>query len=184
MSERILIIEDEAAIQAVLYELLTSQGYEVVVSGDGLDGLTKFREQNFSLVLLDIMMPKIDGFTVCEAIRRESSTPVIMLTALDEEEAQIRAFERNADDYITKPFSLKLVLMRIEAVLRRCREAKASKDVLCHRNIRLDATGHAVWLGRGSGLPDPHRIQPVGVVPAQPRPGVHPRQPAQSGMGL
>ena len=146
MSERILIVEDEAAIQAVLYELLTSQGYEVVVSGDGLDGLTKFREQNFSLVLLDIMMPKIDGFTVCEAIRRESSTPVIMLTALDEEEAQIRAFERNADDYITKPFSLKLVLMRIEAVLRRCREAKASKDVLCHRNIRLDATGHAVWL--------------------------------------
>ena len=116
MSERILIVEDEAAIQAVLYELLTSQGYEVVVSGDGLDGLAKFREQYFSLVLLDIMMPKIDGFTVCEAIRRESSTPVIMLTALDEEEAQIRAFERNADDYITKPFSLKLVLMRIEAV--------------------------------------------------------------------
>lgn len=156
MSERILIVEDEAAIQAVLYELLTSQGYEVVVSGDGLDGLTKFREQNFPLVLLDIMMPKIDGFTVCEAIRRESSTPVIMLTALDEEEAQIRAFERNADDYITKPFSLKLVLMRIEAVLRRCREAKASKDVLCHRNIRLDATGHAVWLDG-----DPVSLTPI-----------------------
>lgn len=117
MSERILIIEDEAAIQAVLYELLTSQGYEVVVSGDGLDGLAKFREQYFSLVLLDIMMPKIDGFTVCEAIRRESSTPVIMLTALDEEEAQIRAFERNADDYITKPFSPNVLVARIKANL-------------------------------------------------------------------
>ena len=75
MSERILIIEDEAAIQAVLYELLTSQGYEVVVSGDGLDGLAKFREQYFSLVLLDIMMPKKSGLQVLQELRRQGNPP-------------------------------------------------------------------------------------------------------------
>ena len=90
MSGKLLIIEDEAAIQSILSELLTDAGYTVEVAGDGLEGITKFREQSFSLVLLDIMMPKIDGYTVCEMIRRESKTPIIMLTALDEEEAQVR----------------------------------------------------------------------------------------------
>ena len=101
MSGKLLIIEDEAAIQSILSELLTDAGYTVEVAGDGLEGITKFREQSFSLVLLDIMMPKIDGYTVCEMIRRESKTPIIMLTALDEEEAQVKAFELKVDDYIT-----------------------------------------------------------------------------------
>ena len=122
MSERILIIEDETAIQSILVALLTDAGYTTEVAGDGLEGITKFREKPFSLVLLDILMPKIDGYTVCEMIRQESNVPVIMLTALDEEEAQIKAFELQADDYITKPFSVKLVLMRVEAVLRRAKE--------------------------------------------------------------
>ena len=122
MSGKLLIIEDEAAIQSILSELLTDAGYTVEVAGDGLEGITKFREQSFSLVLLDIMMPKIDGYTVCEMIRRESKTPIIMLTALDEEEAQVKAFELKVDDYITKPFSVRLVRMRVEAVLRRVQE--------------------------------------------------------------
>lgn len=111
MKERILIIEDEKAIQDVLYDLLTDAGYEVFLAGDGLEGLSLFRSQAFALILLDIMMPKIDGYAVCELIRQESGVPVIMLTAMDDEEAQIRAFELKVDDYITKPFSLKLVLM-------------------------------------------------------------------------
>ena len=122
MSEQILIIEDETAIQSILSELLTDAGYEIEVAGDGLEGITKFREKTFSLVLLDIMLPKIDGYAVCEMIRKESNIPIIMLTALDEEEAQIKAFELEVDDYITKPFSVKLVLMRVEAVLRRVQE--------------------------------------------------------------
>lgn len=132
MSGKLLIIEDEAAIQSILSELLTDAGYTVEVAGDGLEGITKFREQSFSLVLLDIMMPKIDGYTVCEMIRRESKTPIIMLTALDEEEAQVKAFELKVDDYITKPFSVRLVRMRVEAVLRRVqeRENKELADVL------------------------------------------------------
>ena len=119
MSERILIIEDETAIQSILVALLTDAGYTAEIAGDGLEGITKFREKPFSLVLLDILMPKIDGYTVCEMIRRESNVPVIMLTALDEEEAQIKAFELQADDYITKPFSFKEMVCRVNAQIRR-----------------------------------------------------------------
>lgn len=129
MKEHILIIEDEKAIQSVLYELLIEAGYLVTLADDGLEGLSQFRKQTFSLVLLDIMMPKIDGYAVCEIIRRTSDIPIIMLTAMDEEEAQVKAFELQADDYITKPFSLKLVLMRIEAVLRR---TKAKSENIPH----------------------------------------------------
>ena len=83
MKEHILIIEDEKAIQSVLYELLIEAGYLVTLADDGLEGLSQFRKQTFSLVLLDIMMPKIDGYAVCEIIRRTSDIPIIMLTAMD-----------------------------------------------------------------------------------------------------
>ena len=146
MNERILIIEDETAIQSILSELLTDAGYEIEVASNGLEGVTKFREKPFSLVLLDILMPKIDGYGVCEIIRQESSIPIIMLTALDEEEAQVKAFELKVDDYITKPFSVKLVLMRIEAVLRRAKEqnAHAAETILIYGKIRLDRDAHLV----------------------------------------
>lgn len=145
MKEHILIIEDEAAIQSILSELLTDAGYKVTTASDGLDGITKFREQRYSLVLLDIMMPKIDGYTVCQLIRSESDVPVIMLTALDEEQAQIKAFELRVDDYITKPFSLNLVLLRVEAVLRRSRQTETPK--LSWGNIRLDPVSREVFSG-------------------------------------
>lgn len=144
MKERILIIEDEKAIQDVLYDLLTDAGYEVFLAGDGLEGLSLLRSQAFALILLDIMMPKIDGYAVCELIRQESGVPVIMLTAMDDEEAQIRAFELKVDDYITKPFSLKLVLMRIEAVLRRIREKTENQKILTAHGIELNADSYEV----------------------------------------
>ncbi|MGN1027306.1 MAG: response regulator transcription factor [Faecousia sp.] len=149
MSEHILIIEDEAAIQSILSELLTDAGYKVTTASNGLDGITKFREQHYSLVLLDIMIPKIDGYTVCHLIRSESDVPVIMLTALDDEQAQIKAFELKADDYITKPFSLALVLLRIEAVLRRSRKAEVPEESekLSFQNILLDPVSREVFRG-------------------------------------
>lgn len=125
MYKKILIIEDEAAIQKILTEPLTFAGYKVTVASNGLEGINKFHEQDFHLVLLDIMLPKIDGYTVCEMIRQESPIPIILLTALDTEDAQIKGFDKLADDYITKPFSIKLVLKRVEALLRR-----TSPDVL------------------------------------------------------
>ena len=145
MKKHILIIEDEKAIQSVLYELLVDAGYEVSLAGDGLEGLMLFRAKSFSLILLDIMMPKIDGYAVCELIRKESEIPIIMLTAMDEETAQIKAFELRVDDYITKPFSLKLVLMRIEAVLRRIRGKMEDQKILSANGIELNTESRAVY---------------------------------------
>lgn len=148
MNEQILIIEDEAAIQSILHELLVDAGYRVEIANDGLEGISKFQSNSFSLVLLDIMLPKIDGYTVCEIIRKKSNIPIIMLTALDEEQAQIKAFELKADDYITKPFSLKLVLMRIEAVLRRVKEQNTHEqdNTITYQNVCLEINSHMVFV--------------------------------------
>ncbi len=129
MDKRILIIEDEAAIQKILSEPLSFEGYEVTAASDGLAGINAFREQEFDLVLLDIMLPKIDGYTVCEMIRQESQIPIILLTALDTEDAQIKGFDKLADDYITKPFSIRLVLKRMEALLRRASREPVSETI-------------------------------------------------------
>lgn len=153
MPKKILIIEDELPIQSVLKELLIDAGYEVVTANDGVEGISAYHSGKFDLVLLDIMMPKLDGYRVCKMIRQESATPVIMLTALDEEEAQIKAYEMQADDYITKPFSVKLVLLHIEAVLRRSIAKQETTgqchldngtDILYYRDIRLDTAGMSV----------------------------------------
>ena len=95
---RILVVEDEDDIQKILKNYLIDQGYTVTLAYDGVDGIAKFHNGEFDLVLLDVMMPKIDGFGVCELIRRESNVPIIMLTALDEEAYQIKGFDMNADD--------------------------------------------------------------------------------------
>ncbi len=146
MAQKILIIEDETMIQSILRELLSDAGYEVTIAGDGMAGLACFQQQRFDLVLLDIMLPRMDGYAVCKAIREAGSTPVIMLTALDEEDAQIKAFEMQADDYITKPFSIKLVLLRVEAVLRRTSTAKAADqtNILRFRQITLNPESREV----------------------------------------
>lgn len=152
MPRKILIVEDELPIQSVLRELLVDAGYEVAVASDGMEGAELFRRGNYDLVLLDIMMPKLDGYGVCKAIRASGNTPVVMLTALDEEEAQVKAFELQVDDYITKPFSVKLVLLRIEAVLRRAAEGQDG-STLWYRQIRLDLDAMEVWVsGEPIGL--------------------------------
>ena len=136
MNEKILIIEDEEAIQRILSEPLTFAGYKVTTASDGLEGINAFHARAFDLILLDIMLPKIDGYTVCEMIRQESQVPIILLTALDTEDAQIKGFDKLADDYITKPFSIKLVLKRVEALLRRT-SSNALSDTIRYKEITL-----------------------------------------------
>ena len=143
MKERILIMEDETAIQSVLYELLTDAGYEVSLASDGLEGISLFQSQSFSLILLDIMMPKIDGYAVCEFIRKKSRIPIIMLTAMDEEEAQIRAFELQVDDYITKPFGMMELVSRVKAVLRRS-SRNEKKDEIVVGQLKIYPNKHKV----------------------------------------
>ena len=152
MDKKILIIEDELAIQKILSEPLTFSRYKVTTASDGLEGINLFHKQNFDLVLLDIMLPKIDGYTVCEMIRQESQIPIIILTALDTEDAQIKGFDKLADDYITKPFSIKLVLKRVEALLRRApREPmpdyiRYKEIILCEAERKVTVAGTEVTL--------------------------------------
>lgn len=123
--QKILIVEDDLAIQALLHDFIQEAGYEVTLASDGVEALSYFSERSFDLVLLDIMLPKIDGYGVCEVIRRKSNIPIVMLTALDAEENQIKGLDLEADDYITKPFSITEVMARIKANIRRNTEYAA-----------------------------------------------------------
>ena len=145
MDRKVLIVDDEKNIVDIIAFNLKKEGYQVITASDGEEGVRKTFEENPDLILLDIMMPKIDGYAVCEFIRKKSRIPIIMLTAMDEEEAQIRAFELQIDDYITKPFSLKLVLMRIEAVLRRIKEKSEKQKILSAQGIELNKDSHEVY---------------------------------------
>ena len=119
MAISVLIVEDDRNIAELLQMYLEKEGYAVTTANDGGQGLSKFRAIKPDLVLLDVMMPVMDGWSVCKAIRAEAQTPVIMLTAKGETEDKVNGLKIGADDYITKPFEMKEVLARIEAVLRR-----------------------------------------------------------------
>ena len=119
MAISVLIVEDDKNIRELLQMYLEKEGYAVTVAGDGGQGLTKFRTIKPDLVLLDVMMPVMDGWAVCRNIRAESQTPIIMLTAKGELDDKVAGLKSGADDYITKPFEMREVLARIEAVLRR-----------------------------------------------------------------
>ena len=142
MAKTVLIVEDDRNIADLLRLYLEKEGYEVVIALDGLKGVEKFREVHPSLVLLDVMLPGMDGWGVCRTIRSESKTPIIMLTAKSETEDKVSGLKQGADDYMTKPFEMKEVLARIEAVLRRSGiepEKAARKLVFDKLIIDMDA---------------------------------------------
>lgn len=137
--EKILIVEDDFDIQELLQNFLQEAGYQTAVAKDGLEAVSMFSKEGFHLILLDIMLPKIDGFTVCELIRRQSQIPIIMLTALSGEEEQIRGLDLQVDDYITKPFSMPVLVRKIGAVLRRSRRGQEEgHQTLVYRNLVLN----------------------------------------------
>lgn len=145
MSKTILIIEDEKAIQNIIKAFLEDAGYTTVLADDGLEGIEQFHKCSPDLVLLDLMLPKIDGFAVCELIRKESSIPVIMLTARDDDDSQMKGFDALADDYITKPFTMPLIMRRIEAVLRRTEQGNQTENTVIHyKEISLDIDSFTV----------------------------------------
>lgn len=134
--ERILIVEDEERIREMILEYISPQGYEVHEAEDGKKALELFKVHNYSLIILDIMLPKIDGWSVCREIRRTSSVPIIMLTARGEEYDKLFGFELGVDDYIVKPFSPKELLARIKAIIRRSR-----KEVDANVNHKISYEG-------------------------------------------
>ncbi|MDB8792486.1 response regulator transcription factor [Romboutsia sp. 1001216sp1] len=136
MSESILVIEDDSDIQELIVEFLGSKGYKIDSANDGVEGIQKFKEKEYDLIILDIMMPNLDGHSVCKMIRKNSNVPIIFLTALTDESDQIKGFDLECDDYITKPFSFKLLIKRVEAVLRRT--SQTSSDCLIFEDLKLD----------------------------------------------
>lgn len=151
--KKLLIVEDEPDIQELLEAYLHDAGYETTIAGDGVEALAKFQKDKFDLILLDLMLPKIDGFGVCEFIRRESNVPILMLTALDGEQEQLRGFRMEIDDYVTKPFSMPILLQKIRAILRRTSAEKEENRCLRYRDLTLDLDGmEAVLAGRSLDL--------------------------------
>ena len=144
--QKILVVEDDIDIQDILKNYLTDAGYEVVIADDGVDGIAKF-DDTISLVLLDIMLPKIDGYGVCEVIRQKSQVPIIMLTALSDEENQLKGFKQQIDDYIPKPFSPKILLCKIAAILRRRTTENQNPSLLTYKELNMDVDGFHVYQG-------------------------------------
>ena len=146
MRDKILIIEDEKEIARTLRLYLEQAGYQVVWVDDGALGMPAFRREKPDLVVLDLMLPKIDGLEICRRIRTEAGTPVIMLTARSEEVDKLLGLELGADDYITKPFSPREVVARVKVVLRRSRGQVKPAMVLRDGSIEVDLEGHTASL--------------------------------------
>ena len=137
----ILIVEDDLDIQDLLRNFLQEVGYEITIASDGMEAIALFSSAHFDLILLDIMLPKIDGFTVCELIRKQSQVPIIMLTARGDERDELLGFDLGVDEYISKPFSPKILVARVEAILRRTGQTGA-EDVLSAGGIVIDKAAH------------------------------------------
>ena len=140
MNKRILLVEDEETTREGIAEYLTVKGFDVVAVGDGEEAINVFKHTAFDLVILDIMLPKADGFTVLHTIREASQASVLMLTAMDDEYTQIMSFEEQADDYMSKPFSLAVLEKRVEALLRRSMP-DYSKELWIYEDTKVDFSG-------------------------------------------
>jgi DNA-binding response OmpR family regulator len=147
---RILIVEDDASLAEVLDYNLTQEGYETQVAADGQQGLRELRLRCPDLVILDLMLPMIEGLEVCRLLRADPATSnvlVLMLTARSEESDELVGFSVGADDYVTKPFSVKVLLQRINALLRRKQQGSADRDVLVSQGIMIDRRRHRATAG-------------------------------------
>lgn len=143
MDEHVLLVEDDSSIREVTTLGLEQAGYRVTASGDGRDALLRFRQGTFDLVVLDVMLPSLDGLEVCREIRRESHVPIIMLSARSELHDVVVGLELGADDYVTKPFELPELVARIKAVLRRSAAAPA-ESVIAVDDLEIDPAAFTV----------------------------------------
>ncbi|MDA2452322.1 response regulator transcription factor [Bacillus cereus] len=143
----ILVVEDDQEIQELIKQFLMTQQYKVIVASDGLEGMKQFNKQSFDLILLDVMMPNLNGFEVAKMIRSQSKIPIIMLTALEEEQDQMKGFDLGIDDYITKPFSFHVLMRRVEAVLRRSNN-QSTDNHLIFRELHVDGDAYKVYVNR------------------------------------
>ena len=154
MARTILVVEDETTLRETLADALEAEGYQVVQAADGRAALTRFRADHPDLVLLDLMLPELSGIEVCRIIRAESGVPIVMLTAKDSELDKVVGLELGADDYVTKPFSLRELSARIRALFRRSEQAAPAggPTLVDLGNVQVDLAGHRV-LRNGESVP-------------------------------
>ncbi|PFN20866.1 response regulator transcription factor [Bacillus cereus] len=142
---RILVIEDDQEIQELIKQFLMTQSYIVETASDGFEGMKQFNKQQFDLILLDVMMPNLNGFEVAKMLRTHSKVPIIMLTALEEEQDQIKGFDLGIDDYITKPFSFHVLIRRVEAVLKRSYDHSKEKYFV-FKELKVDGDTYKAYV--------------------------------------
>lgn len=142
---KILVVDDESRMRKLVRDFLVREGYEVLEAGDGEETLDIFyREKDIALLILDVMMPRRNGFEVCREIRSSSKVPIIMLTAKGEESDELNGFELGVDEYISKPFSPKILMARVGAILRRSGRQQEENEILSKGGIVIDKTAHLV----------------------------------------
>ncbi len=143
---KILIVDDEARMRKLVKDFLVKSGFDVIEAEDGAQAVDFFFSvKDIALVVLDIMMPKMDGWEVCKAIREHSKVPIIMLTAKADEKDELQGFQLGVDEYISKPFSPKILVARIEAILRRTNQLDNDEMLTCG-GIKVDKSAHQVWV--------------------------------------
>ena len=142
-SSRILVVEDDPRLAATLERVLIAEGHDIEVAADGNEALHRARERPFDLVVLDIMLPGVDGISVCKRLRSTSSIPILLLTALGGTEERVRGLDSGADDYLVKPFAYEELLARVRALLRRA----APAEHLRFADLRLEPASHGAWRG-------------------------------------
>lgn len=142
--DRVLVTDDETEMRELLQLYLQDAGFEVRQAQNGREALQRLSEENFDLIIIDLMMPEMDGWTLCQEIRRSSDIPIIILTARGEEFNRVLGFDLGADDYVTKPFSPKELLGRVRALLRRTKTTTRETGVLDYPGIRIDSESHEV----------------------------------------
>ena len=148
MTTRILVVDDEPRYIRLLEANLLTKDYQVFTATDGEEALESFSANPVDLILLDVMLPGMDGFAVCQRIRQFSNVPIIMLTAKGEEHDRVRGLDAGADDYLVKPFSVMELLARVRAVLRRAQVSETGQDrFFTHGNLRIDLARAEVWRG-------------------------------------
>ena len=143
---KVLVVDDESRMRKLVKDFLVKENFEVLEAGDGEEALAVFfQEKDIALILLDVMMPKMDGWQVCKEIRNYSKVPIIMLTAKGDERDELQGFELGVDEYISKPFSPKILVARVEAILRRS-NPMMSEDILSAGGIDLNRSAHQVTI--------------------------------------
>ncbi len=148
---KILVVDDEAGIREIIKKYAVFEGHEVIEAADGMEAVKICREKEFDIVIMDIMMPELDGFSACKEIRKSRKIPVLMLSARGEEYDKIHGFELGIDDYVVKPFSPKELMMRVNAIIKRSKGTAAEehkKEIISFEGLVVDFTGRLVYIDK------------------------------------